>query len=239
MRHAFEGNRAQSKTSGPHRVNTVVRGHTSGKHGKLIELGGEQAHDAEHGNTAVLELSLPKPVYVKVGREADGVEPDIAGQGAVQPRGLLQEGHSIGWRDLHPRANTFGDCAKKKCVTLRPPESSIHRAWRSAAIFCPHRGWNGASTTPTSGCRHAQKVHHKLRQALTTGTHHNRQCVIPRELAAGRRADGANAEAAATHPAARTTRNMVSLGSISTNSSEEVLANSFLKKVFSSRRCSR
>jgi len=91
----------------------------------MEELGGKQAHDAEHGNPTVLELSLPKPVHVIVVREAAGIETNVAGQGAVETRGLLQEGDCLSRGDLHPRANALGDCVHRKCVTLSHLKSSV------------------------------------------------------------------------------------------------------------------
>ena len=50
-----------------------------------------QANHAEHGNTAVLDLSLLEPLDVNVIRQAKRIEADVARKGAVQALRLRQE----------------------------------------------------------------------------------------------------------------------------------------------------
>mmetsp|Transcript_85287 Transcript_85287/g.124819 ORF Transcript_85287/g.124819 Transcript_85287/m.124819 type:complete len:228 (+) Transcript_85287:333-1016(+) len=173
MHLVFESTNSQEdlyKAHAGNSVGAVVGCYASGEHGKMEELGDEQAHDAEHGNTTVLELSLPKPVHVIVVREAAGIETNVASQGAVETRGLLQEGDCLSGGDLHPRANALGDCVHQKCVTLRHLKSSVHRAWNGEAPPYQHRACVGAGYQSVLSTGHgtryssAPKMRHKLRQ---------------------------------------------------------------------------
>lgn len=50
--------RFQSRRRSTYSVAAFVGGGTGGEHGKVKEFRNEEAHDAEHGNTAVLDLSF-------------------------------------------------------------------------------------------------------------------------------------------------------------------------------------
>ena len=63
--------------------------------GKVDSLLGNHAGEGEHANTAVLELSLAKPLEVEVVGEANGVKANIAREGAIESRGALKEGEGV------------------------------------------------------------------------------------------------------------------------------------------------
>ena len=69
--------------------------------GAVLELGksdsllDNHAGEGEHANTAVLELSLAKPLEVEVVGEANGVKANIAREGAIESRGALKEGQGV------------------------------------------------------------------------------------------------------------------------------------------------
>jgi hypothetical protein len=64
--------------------------------GELDLLLDKEAEGTEHADAAVLELGLAEPLEVKVVGEAEGVEANVAGHGAVKGRGAGEERHGVG-----------------------------------------------------------------------------------------------------------------------------------------------
>ena len=70
-----------------------MRCEVRGTHRELEDVLGDRASSSEHGNTAVLDLSLAEELDVAEGRDAERVEAHVADHGAVELLRLVQEGH--------------------------------------------------------------------------------------------------------------------------------------------------
>mmetsp|Transcript_30666 Transcript_30666/g.64173 ORF Transcript_30666/g.64173 Transcript_30666/m.64173 type:complete len:245 (-) Transcript_30666:130-864(-) len=53
----------------------------------------DEAESAEHGNTAMLQLSLTEPLQVEIVGEAERVKANVAGKGSIQPGRAGKERH--------------------------------------------------------------------------------------------------------------------------------------------------
>ena len=78
------------------------------REGEVHELLGPEAEAAKHADAAVLELSLTEPLQIEVVGEAEGIEANVTGHGAVEGRGAGQERNRLGPVELH-----LGSCIKQ------------------------------------------------------------------------------------------------------------------------------
>jgi len=104
-------------SSGDHEE-VIDRGGAVRELGKAHSLLGNHAGPCEHAHATVLELGLTEPLDIKVVGEANGIEANIAGKGAVERGGALEEGH--GKVLLHAEAADLGhgSCIQKKKASV-------------------------------------------------------------------------------------------------------------------------
>ena len=91
--HAAEDEDLPQAASGDLEEGLGGNGVGGGGEGELHELLDNAAEGGEHGNAAVLELSLAEPVKRVLGGEAKGVEANVANHGAVEGSRAGEEGH--------------------------------------------------------------------------------------------------------------------------------------------------
>jgi hypothetical protein len=118
-----DGEEHLPQASGGHNEEVVDGGSAVLELGQARNLLRDHAGEGEHAHASVLELSLAQPLDVKVVGEANGVEAHIAGQGAVEGGGALEEGHSqvaVVAERLHAGALGHGGCNDCNTVSTQP-----------------------------------------------------------------------------------------------------------------------
>ncbi len=98
-----DGEENLPEASGGHHEEIIDGGAAVLEHGEGNELLDQEANNAKHANTAVLELSLAEPAEVEVVGEANGVEANVTGVGSIELGRALEERNSEVIL-LHPEA---------------------------------------------------------------------------------------------------------------------------------------
>ncbi len=89
-----DGEENLPEAKGRHHEEIINGGAAVLEHGEGHELLGQEANNAEHANTSVLELSLAKPAEVEVVGEANGVEANVTSVGSIELGRALEERNS-------------------------------------------------------------------------------------------------------------------------------------------------